>query len=394
MNRREMGNATYARKFNELGLSETFEFMGRLWSSDHGRKVSINCRQCGHFFESWAFNDILKGKQSRLICPKCGTSSNGKNVWHRSRECDEAMAYYMDGHTVKQTAEKFGVSINRINNAVKVRQVSNGRYWGELSDETRERLSKEAEGRVSKRLETLGFDYLGGYTDKKGSVRLRCQACGDSFERTVDFIRRGNLVCRKCEHEKALARQAERKRIRAVKTEQRKQKREVERMKINPLGLSSYQLKREKKMDEVHVCKVCGEEYTPRQYMEDMGLKSFSDAGYCSAKCRNKAMNAIGRAYRKKQNLKDNYRHRAKMYGCEYDSSVTLKRLVKRDGLLCAICGKICDWDDHSWSEYSGPTYPSVDHIIPMSRGGGHIWNNVQVVHMICNSYKGNKEAF
>jgi 5-methylcytosine-specific restriction endonuclease McrA len=55
----------------------------------------------------------------------------------------------------------------------------------------------------------------------------------------------------------------------------------------------------------------------------------------------------------------------------------------------------MCDWNDHSWSEYSGPLYPSIDHIVPMSKGGDHVWNNVQVAHIICNSYKGNtEEAF
>lgn len=68
---------------------------------------------------------------------------------------------------------------------------------------------------------------------------------------------------------------------------------------------------------------------------------------------------------------------------------ITLKKLVERDGLKCAICGKVCDWNDHSWSKYSGPMYPSIDHIVPMAKGGPHTWENVQVAHIICNSEKG-----
>ena len=41
--------------------------------------------------------------------------------------------------------------------------------------------------------------------------------------------------------------------------------------------------------------------------------------------------------------------------------------------------------------DWSGPMYPSIDHIIPMSKGGGHIWSNVQVAHIICNSIKSDK---
>lgn len=55
------------------------------------------------------------------------------------------------------------------------------------------------------------------------------------------------------------------------------------------------------------------------------------------------------------------------------------------------ICGQMCDWNDHSWSKYSGPLYPSIDHIVPMSKGGGHVWENVQVAHIICNSEKGDR---
>ena len=42
-------------------------------------------------------------------------------------------------------------------------------------------------------------------------------------------------------------------------------------------------------------------------------------------------------------------------------------------------------------TEYSGPLSPSIDHIIPMAKKGGHVWNNVQIAHIICNSEKGDK---
>ena len=41
------------------------------------------------------------------------------------------------------------------------------------------------------------------------------------------------------------------------------------------------------------------------------------------------------------------------------------------------------------WNKYCGPLYPSIDHIIAMVNGGGHIWSNVQLAHMMCNSEKG-----
>lgn len=63
----------------------------------------------------------------------------------------------------------------------------------------------------------------------------------------------------------------------------------------------------------------------------------------------------------------------------------------KRVIIKCRTCGAECDLNDHSWTKYIGPTYPSIDHIVPMSKGGGHVWGNVQVAHIICNSEKGDK---
>ena len=48
----------------------------------------------------------------------------------------------------------------------------------------------------------------------------------------------------------------------------------------------------------------------------------------------------------------------------------------------------IDDPADHEWTDHTGPKHPTIDHIIPMSKGGGHVWDNVQVAHAICNSIK------
>ena len=80
------------------------------------------------------------------------------------------------------------------------------------------------------------------------------------------------------------------------------------------------------------------------------------------------------------------YRERAAAYSVEYDASVTLKRVIKRDGGICQLCGKTVDTTSAGRVRLY---YPSIDHIIPLSKGGGHTWNNVQLAHMICNSRKG-----
>src|SRR5690606_41336129 len=53
-------------------------------------------------------------------------------------------------------------------------------------------------------------------------------------------------------------------------------------------------------------------------------------------------------------------------------------KVFERDGWICGICHDPIDpavpWpDDRS---------KSLDHIVPMSKGGGHVWSNVQAAHL------------
>lgn len=78
----------------------------------------------------------------------------------------------------------------------------------------------------------------------------------------------------------------------------------------------------------------------------------------------------------------------------KYDKDITLEKLYNRDGGTCALCGGLCDYEDYilkGETFIAGNYYPSIDHIIPLSRGGSHTWENVQLSHRQCNSKKYNK---
>lgn len=78
------------------------------------------------------------------------------------------------------------------------------------------------------------------------------------------------------------------------------------------------------------------------------------------------------------------------------DWSINLKELFQRDDGVCHICGKSCNWEDYreeSGAFIAGDDYPSIDHVIPLSRGGAHEWNNVRLAHFICNSIKADKAS-
>lgn len=56
----------------------------------------------------------------------------------------------------------------------------------------------------------------------------------------------------------------------------------------------------------------------------------------------------------------------------------------------CAICGREVD----KTLPYLDPLAPEVDEIVPVARGGSpYDWDNLQLVHRICNQKKGSKMA-
>lgn len=377
--RRQKADEKYRQMFYELGLDATFDYIGFKKKG----YIWFCCKKCGK--EMSRNNDIFKGKTKNLHCKECG---NGTILY--SPFVDELLKFYSEGHSVKETAEKFNVSIHRVNCWAKVRKVSNGRTASEICSEIGKKGAqirakqqmKEAEIRFRQVMSEQGFRLISKYKGKNTSVVLECVKCGEQFSRYVSRARQGVCcsMCTKVEKTQKLQAQQEQKLA---------EKRLKEAQKAANQAL--FEAERNKRLDELHTCKVCGGSYSIRSYMKSIGTKYERDSGYCSAKCRNKSKNQREHARRKIVGG-DSHRKRARKFGCEFDSSVTLKRLIERDGLYCKICGMACNPDDHGWTQYMGPTSPTIDHIIPMAQGGGHTWNNVQIAHAQCNSWKSDKK--
>jgi 5-methylcytosine-specific restriction endonuclease McrA len=60
-----------------------------------------------------------------------------------------------------------------------------------------------------------------------------------------------------------------------------------------------------------------------------------------------------------------------------------LTYLMERDRKRCGICREPI-------RAKTGPRRPSVDHIVPLSRGGQHELSNLQAAHYVCNLAKNN----
>lgn len=101
---------------------------------------------------------------------------------------------------------------------------------------------------------------------------------------------------------------------------------------------------------------------------------------YCSSECADKAR------YVSETKREERRRYRARKTNA-YVKQVNTNAIYERDKGICKLCnGKI---DKQLRAPH--PMSLSLDHIIPLSRGGTHEPDNVQIAHFICNSKKGNK---
>lgn len=71
------------------------------------------------------------------------------------------------------------------------------------------------------------------------------------------------------------------------------------------------------------------------------------------------------------------------MYAVEYET-FNVWAIVERDGWFCSICSDVIDPN----LSHPDPLSKSLDHVIPLSRGGSHTRANAAVVHLICNIRK------
>jgi len=99
---------------------------------------------------------------------------------------------------------------------------------------------------------------------------------------------------------------------------------------------------------------------------------------FCTEKCRN--------LHRSRH---ANHRRRAQLRRV---GEVKIRAIYKRD--ICErdqwIC-QLCHTPVLPKHKYPHPMSASIDHIIPVSEGGHHASINVQLVHFVCNSKRGNK---
>ena len=138
-----------------------------------------------------------------------------------------------------------------------------------------------------------------------------------------------------------------------------------------------YELKKSKERNQNKTCKICGKEF----------LANYKSKIYCSKKCYKKE-------YHKTityKTTKKSQRHKRKMIkrGC-YIEPVSLRYVYDKCNGKCMICGN----DVNIELYHNDNMAATIDHIIPISKGGLHSKTNCQLAHRHCNSIKNNKLNF
>lgn len=132
----------------------------------------------------------------------------------------------------------------------------------------------------------------------------------------------------------------------------------------------------------LHICPDCGVSWADQILPGRGALKRCASCTKADRRSRHKAW--VRQARLAGTYSGDNHRQRARHYGVAYEP-INSRAVYDRDGWICGICDGAVD---------PGLAFPdlmsaSLDHIVPMSLGGPHLWHNVQLAHLICNSRKG-----
>lgn len=166
---------------------------------------------------------------------------------------------------------------------------------------------------------------------------------------------------------------------------------------------------RELRAATVKVCPVCGDEFSPAKSMRQI---------YCTKPCLRKATRdskskqcsepGCERPVRARGVCQMHYRRDARADGREKSDPWSPRRreayhrrlarklapgservnrleVFERDEWTCAICNTPVD----PTLSYPDPMSASLDHRIPLAKGGEHTHNNSQCTHLFCNESKG-----
>ena len=197
----------------------------------------------------------------------------------------------------------------------------------------------------------------------ESKLKIRCVKCNAEKMISASSIRGTNGIrCVACDKQKTKDRQS-------FEKEQRKVLRLVEQRKKGTQIAFKF-------------CADCG------------SIISFNGKQRLCDNCRKTHQKHEKNKYSAEQSRRADIKRRARMRKVKHDRGLTKEKLYERDNGICYLCGRVCDWNDGKWENgifKVGKTYPTVEHLIPIIKGGDDTWDNVKLACFSCNSKKGAK---
>jgi len=126
-------------------------------------------------------------------------------------------------------------------------------------------------------------------------------------------------------------------------------------------GWEPIELKASKGKSGMPICFNCG-------LLLEGGLSGYGAYNFCSQNCVDRAIST-------------HKRHALRVKSRTH--FITKFELWLKDDGICGICKDMVEISQ-----------ASIDHILPICKGGRHIWANVQLAHFACNIAKGKAEMF
>lgn len=211
------------------------------------------------------------------------------------------------------------------------------------------------------------FEYIGGYEACDKPMYLMCRDCGEVIIKNAQILREAynkKLICPNCYQ------------ITIRNRHEGKERSRIGKLLIRTIKSYCKQKEQNRMLSLIHIlmCSTCGDTFVSHN----------RNTKYCGNVCKNRNKN------RRKEIRKRNY---IKANGT-IDYNISLEKLISRDHNTCHICKEQCDSSDFIMDGdifITGSNYPSVDHVVPISKGGTHTWSNVKLAHHYCNTIKSNK---
>lgn len=234
-------------------------------------------------------------------------------------------------------------------------QYTSGKY-----DQIGEAIKKYVDGKP--------WEYFNGFVNTDSRANFKCLNCGNIQSIPFHCFRKKQRThiprCKVCEQSRR--EEAKSKKFNQLMEDRRifEEQKRIKKLRARP------SLKKVQKRLVFNHCRECGTTF----------LSVNNTAYYCSDQCR-----------RKYKNWRCDHRINKSVI---VDKDISLKKLYQKDKGVCYLCGSVCNWNDkqvRNGTIICGESYPSIDHVIPLSKGGKHAWNNVKLACRGCNTKKGNR---